>query len=268
MGTFTEYTNPPLIQVALTIKFAPALSSLTMVDVATLYSLFKERFPHFVQIGRAGAMGTDPRDFIPDEIGSGLPRAHFFNPSEPYAMYFQDDRITVLWNRQTPLEIDPSYPGYKGVLNQMGDAVGLLRSWLDRQSFPPVVPIVCEIAYNNAFLAEVDGERRKLSDVFTVWKPERFPVMTGFNLGWVELLREAELERSPDQRSTGIVTVGAGAGMTPDNKPVVLLNLIGTSTIPDNGWVLLPQPFNEIHEKLTEVFESLVEKSVLMVKDV
>lgn len=256
--------NPPVVTVMLTVQFEPALSSLTILDIARLFELFEAQYPVFTHVNRAGAMITDPRTITPGgviEVNAldRLPRVSFSSPDLGRAIFFQDDRVSVNWQRQSPLDEETDYPHFDGLLESLNSELDTLLSWLQTNQFPSVVPSVAEVAYSNAFNLQIGDRRRSMSEIFTFFNNPRQAPMSAFNFAWSELVRPVEYSGT---EITGVLNMQTGIGLSPAGSPVALFSLTGNSVV-TGDWDSLSEVLTEVHDRVAEIFDAAIQEEIL-----
>lgn len=241
--------NPPIMQLALTVSFTPSLDSLSIIDLAELYSEFRGDFPIYAQVQRAGPMSYSP--FEADETKGSMPRILFSSEDTSSQVAFQNDRLTVLWRRTTPLTSEPKYPGFGHVVELYFKALVRLQGWLRAKGLPEIVPAVGELAYVDAFSVE-DRETHKpraISDILNIFSSEViFPILT-FSHNWTEPLRG---------KLDGYIRVEIDAPtQLADGEMVVSLDTT-VSFNPGDDWMVAERKFSDAHEAALQVFDRVV----------
>lgn len=165
-------TLPPIDQVLLTVQFQPAVASMTILDWADLRDEFIEELPIFSQLPRAGAMPTK-LDQVAMESPFGLPRLAMSSSDLSLMVMMQDDRISVGWQRTVPLDTDPSYPGFKSLLDNAVELVSKIVTFISMRAAESPQFVAGELAYTNAFVLQNEqGVRvRRLTDIYTCIAP-------------------------------------------------------------------------------------------------
>lgn len=263
MGKLRKYDNPPIVQVMVTVQFSAPIGGLSLLDIASLYERFEQAYPNFSQIGRAGAMIFSPYEAATINVSDVvLPRVQFLDERLQCGVLFQEDRLSFLWNRIGALDTDANYPLFDAIKQRTLIELDNLRRWLSDNSFPDVLPAVAEVGYSNAFSAGTRESGRRVSDVFTYLKLPVDKKMSVFQCGWQELLRPNEL--SDDGKTDGItgqIIVNSGPGTSPDGRAILLLNLTAVSSV--DSWEALTQILDEMHDRVGETFDNLVEPAAL-----
>lgn len=253
-----RYPNPPITEVAVTVKFAPLLVDLTVLDCANLYRLFEARYSSFRQITPAGAMPVNPAEAVaPQSIALPTPRLQFSTEEGDRSVLFQADGMTFLWTRISLLEEEADYPLFPQILENFFKELQVLLDWMRDGHFIEVSPAVAEVAYNTAFKMRRGEQKRSLSDVFTFFNnPESVP-MRAFSVSWAEFLEE-------EKPNDGMITVAVtGPQVSADGVPVSTLSLTGTSAVQNSPWDSLAPHLQFIHDRLARTFDRLVQEKAL-----
>jgi uncharacterized protein (TIGR04255 family) len=159
----------PISQLFLTIQFEPAASGISVLDLAALRELFAAEYPVFGQIPRAGPMIYDPTE-VTIEPNSGLPRLSFVNEDLALSIFFQDDRVSVGWDRTTPLNAEPNYPGFTATLERLQKTYDIVAAFLNDIGASTATASVGEVAYVDTFnLQKSDGQTLRLEELFTFY---------------------------------------------------------------------------------------------------
>ena len=97
--------NAPIVQLLLTMSFSPSLDDISIIDIAGLYEIFRPEFPVFRQIARAAPMSytlIDNEPIFPQITGT--PRVAFSTADTSKKIFFQNDRLSLGWDRISTLE--------------------------------------------------------------------------------------------------------------------------------------------------------------------
>lgn len=256
--------NPPVVTVILTVQFTPALSALTMLDVVGVFDLFKDRYPVFAQINRAGPMIVNPLKgavFDLTQPDQQLPRVAFTSEDSSRAIYFQDDRVSLSWSRQSGLDEPTDYPGYEGLRDSLLEEADRFVRWSSANNFPEVRPATAEVLYINAFRMDLGDRRRAMSEVFTFFNNPRKARMVALDFAWTEFVRPPELVAGAKDTS-GLVHMQTSSGIAPTGKPVVTFQLTGTSQA-DHTWNEMKRTLDEVHDRIAEIFDAAIQDEVL-----
>jgi uncharacterized protein (TIGR04255 family) len=251
--------NPPVVQVMLTAHFEPALESLTMLDVATIFEQYRAKYPVFRQVPIVGTMAVEatPRqDRVETIASSALPRVMMGTEDQEFAVLLQTDRLSLGWMRQNPLSSAATYPGFREMKRRFDEELEVFHNWLKNNDFPDVSPDIIELAYNNAFEMGSEEQRRPISDVVTFFQNPRKARMSAFTVTWIELLRP---EERVEAELSGSVRVQTGPGIGPDGSDVLLFNMTGSAAVKSGTWSGLDDSFDELHDRIVQIFAGCIQ---------
>ncbi len=248
----SENANAPVVEMLVTVQFSPSLDTLSIIDMADLYGLFRSDFPVFSQVPRAGPMSFDPVEAIVHIEQTGdQPRLSFASEDLSRLVVFQNDRLSFGWLRVAPLHNNPSYPGFQNIFASLVDALKRLQAWIAGRGLAPIKPRAAEVSYQDAFaIHNAAGEQTlPVSDVFNFINPDlKFPKFR-FNYAWSELL--------PDDLP-GFATVSASApALVADGTEVMLLQT-WASFNPGTDWDALPDKFEAAHQAVLAIYHRVV----------
>jgi uncharacterized protein (TIGR04255 family) len=246
----------PIKQVLLTVQFQPAMSQLNVLDLAAMRNVFADEYPLFNQVNRAGPMGYQPEVTTMQFALAGMPRLQFLEAQLSFEVMFQEDRISVGWNRTTPFSATSNYPGFEAVLARFESAIKHIRMFLVERGYPDPTPVSGEIAYTDVFVAadpqDFSLSLTKIYNIFDSNKP--LVGMTGINMAW-----NSELA-VPDVEGYCRASV-VGPEMLPDGIPAAITQMSAHFNVGDIGWEQTAQRFLAVRETLSGVFHTLVNPS-------
>lgn len=248
--------NAPVVHLLLTVSFSPPLDLLTIIDIAEVYGLFREEFPVFQQISRAGAMTLQSPPPLTFESTGLPPRVSFSTADLSYAVLFQGDRLSMGWTRTSPLGSAAGYPGFEVLFARFVAKMGILRSWLSERG-SHAVPQVGELVYTDAFAQEAPTRSSALrpSDLFGVINPDiSFPI-DRIECSWVEPLPS-------DQVGFARASVN-GPGLSPSGSKIFTLETTVTFDLSAVGWGGLGRAFEMAHGVGTDIFKRVVKPNAL-----
>ncbi len=167
-----DYQNPPVVEVALSVRFEP-LDRLQTVHIGLLWqAFFREKFsvveehPPLPLVLEAFSGTSQPS--LQVEFGPPpLPRQWFLNQDGSQLIQIQSDGFVHNWRQATP---DLAYPRYEQVKDQFIVYFAAFRNFLAMESLGDAIPIQCEVTYVNHIEAGSGWEKpNDFSNVFTTW---------------------------------------------------------------------------------------------------
>lgn len=247
--------NAPIVQLLLTVSFLPALPDLSIIDLADFYALFRQEYPVFRQVARAGPMSFSPMPEMAD-LGHmvGPPRLAFSTEETERQVLFQNDRLSYGWNRTSSLKSGPNYPGFSASFETLVRHLDVLRNWSSGRGIE-IRPAVAEIVYTDAFTLQSSASENPtpLPELFTFMNPASLHPIMGFDYSWTEQL--------PSELSGYIQASAAGPALSPEGVPVATLE---TTSYFDAStkWDQLDQKFERAHQAIHGVYERVVNQAV------
>lgn len=163
-----KFTNPPLIERAVTVAFKK-LERFTLGDYGLFWSSLRDDFPlseaapPVVQELETyeGFKPTQAQiQILPDNT---LPRAFFRNPEKGELIQVQPDRFSFNWIKTSS---DHSYPHSEAVLTQFFSLLDRFIKFAAEHQLGEIVPIQCELTNVNVVPVTDVGE--SFADVATV----------------------------------------------------------------------------------------------------
>jgi len=224
--------------------------NLTVMDLADWAKQFFE-FPQVQQLQTAPPIDLSAASPIGVQIvaQAEVPRLMLRSAGGDRIVQFQADRFAMGWARTRPLGELDEYPGYPTLRGQWIEILQKFHQWCSvRFGAVPSVRLV-EIAYNNAALIDLDGKRRRLSDIFRWVQPSR-PV-NAFQVGWAEAVREL-----PDKSR-----VMANVGLAPDTpgQTVLQFNFTGFGITDASGESDQPiQALDVLHTRILDMYVAAI----------
>lgn len=119
MGGLPDYENPPVVEVAMGVQFAP-LEGLSVAHIGLYWSTIRNAFirceeqapiPHVVEDLAAPDVGS--RTVFHLRGQPDMPRVWFLNDSGNQMVQVQRDRFVHNWRKMSPEEAYPRYPTVK-----------------------------------------------------------------------------------------------------------------------------------------------------------
>ena len=249
-ATMIEPDEAPIVQLFLTVSFTPALSDLSILDLADVQLLFRDEFPIFKQLNRAGPMSFRLDRDEPDLARMmGLPRLAFSSEEAGTQVLFQNDRVSFSWNRTSTLKARPDYPGFESMFSAFEHHIKTIISWAGARGVE-IAPSVGELAYTDAFVLQTeDGTLRPISEIFGfVSSAEKYSVLM-FDYSWAESL--------PDEQEGYLDVTASGPGSSPDGVDVATLETTARFDA-SGGWGDLSRSFGSAHRAAHDLFRRVV----------
>lgn len=238
-------SHAPVVQLLLTVSFSPSLGNLTILDLADIAALYRDAFPVFQQVSRAGPMSSRAHEAVVTLPMPMHPRIALSSATSRYQILFQDDRMSFGWVRGTELNEPNDYPGFSAVFRGLMDNVQRLIGWAGQRGVT-ISPTVGEIAYTDAF-ALLAG--KPLSDIITLLNPDGKLPVTSFNYGWTQPW--------PNDREGYVEGLFAGPSLSPEGRRVATLETSARFN-PGATWHELEAGFADGHAVITDTYRELV----------
>ncbi|MGB2802231.1 MAG: TIGR04255 family protein [Phycisphaerae bacterium] len=172
-----DFTNPPVIEVALSVQFNRILG-LRTAQMGLLWSAWKDRFPKTEEHpplepavecfdeGPGPAQG--PRIVI--SPAPPVPRCWFLNNSGTELLQVQQDRFVHNWRK---VGAGDKYPRYGKIREGFIRELRLFCEFLKREKIGDLTPTQCEVTYVNHILCGSRAETHsQVERVVTVWHGE------------------------------------------------------------------------------------------------
>jgi uncharacterized protein (TIGR04255 family) len=165
------FGNPPVVEVAIGVQFAP-IEKLQTAQLGLLWAAYRDRFPKTEQhppIAPAfetfDALPTPPE--IRFEPGLPVPRCWFLNALGTQLIQVQQDRFLLNWRRASTEE---QYPRYRQMRQQYREEFERFTLFVSDEKLGSVVPNQCEFTYINHILSGQGWERLgQLNRVTPLW---------------------------------------------------------------------------------------------------
>jgi uncharacterized protein (TIGR04255 family) len=256
-----EFSNPPLIEVALSLQF-DSIPGLTTAGLGLLWNEFRATFP---KVEEQLALDPEFEKFDPpllagpsvrfQQLGAPpVPRLWFLNEDGTELVQVQQTRFVNNWRRG---EGGASYPRYEYIKEAFRTRLQVFRRFLEREKLSEVSPNQCEVTYvNHIVLASDQGDYGRLDDVLTVWKseyndsflhrPEDVSVRMRYTISDVGGKRIGRLHVKSDP-----------AVRRSDQRPIILLSLTARGDPLGEGLAGVDGFFDLGHEWVVRAFASL-----------
>lgn len=222
-------TVGPVTEAMITVQFGEALLQLNALHIADIYQSFSAAFPMYDQVQPAGPMpyklthldGSEPLEYEQ----STFPRLRFQSIANGRVLMLQADRFSYGWQRNAFLDTPEEYPGFDLMLREFVANWELLQRWVAERFAIYLQPAVAEVAYINMIRTiSADGERRRLSDIYSFLNPEPVSLIppvpiNGYSYSWNEKLIVSD----------GILALTAtGPAVLADGMPSTMFSLAAT----------------------------------------
>lgn len=213
-----------LQEVVLAVHFAGPIP-LTVTDVAAWINEYGGVEPRYQQLPVLGPsqLPMPGQQFfqIAAQDVSDVPRIRLFG-STPQTLYiFQNDRIAFGWQRDVSVGEEVEYPGYDVLRAAWIQEIERFNIWLEKTLSITVYPKLVEISYNNAYPIDLDGKKRRMSEIFKLLDAEYRPV-NAFQVSWAEFIGDG---------SEGVVNAQGGLATAPPGQRVFALNYFALGSV-------------------------------------
>lgn len=152
-----DFTNPPVVEVALSIQF-DRLTRLRTPQLGLLWQEFRERFPVTEE---HGPLRQEVEQFGPPAPRRAsariemlesppTPRLWFLNSEGTELIQVQNDRFVHNWRKAGT---DAVYPRYESVRSTFETELKRFKEFIDREQLGDFHPNQCEVAYVNHIVA-------------------------------------------------------------------------------------------------------------------
>ena len=241
---FVAYFNAPL--------------NVTMLDMADLASVFKGDMPEIQQLPAAAPVELDaPITFNFNMQEAIIPRIIMRSYSIPFAISFQLDRFSFSWVRTSDLGKIVDYPGYDKLTEEWHYRLGQFEDWHNKKLGSAPIYRLVELTYTNSLpLMKVNGESRRLSEVFAFVSPGSRPV-NAFQANWTEMF-ERKTGSPRVMASTGVGLLSGIAGGS--NEPGMYFNFTGYGPLQNGseGAPTMPTLVDALHERILDVYRNSI----------
>jgi uncharacterized protein (TIGR04255 family) len=225
-----DYTDPPVVEVALSVQFEP-IASLHTTQIGLLWQEFRDRFPTVEEhpplepvFERFGATPKLSARGVQFQVmpAPPVPRCWFLNQPGTELIQVQSDRFVHNWRRNTGQE---NYPRYQHLRETFSHELGAFHKFLEREGLGSLCANQCEITYVNHIVSGRTwndlGDLDKILTMFTLQYSDQF-------LGKPEDIRTAirYVIRDTQGEPIGRLHVVTEPGYrTSDDRPIYVMNL-------------------------------------------
>jgi uncharacterized protein (TIGR04255 family) len=152
-----EYTDPPVVEVVLSVQFE-LLKNLRTPQMGQLWTSFRDRFPKTEEqppldpaIEQFGVRGR-PKPTLRVQMLDvpPTPRLWFLNESGTELIQVQRDRFSHNWRKVAEHD---EYPRYRHVRGTFQRELDVFRDFLNREKLGRLLPNQCEVTYVNAIVS-------------------------------------------------------------------------------------------------------------------
>ncbi len=172
-----EFANPPLVEVALSVQFAP-LAKLRSAQIGALWAaIFRRDFPRTEEHMPLPASreefdrGVAPSVRVEFSDRPPVPRFWFLNEAGTELVQVQQDRFTRNWRK---VGEGDAYPRYERIREAFGGNLAALEGFLRQEELGELVIGQCEITYVNHVLVGDDqpvGHVAQLERLLALLRP-------------------------------------------------------------------------------------------------
>lgn len=167
-----EFEAPPVVEVALSVKFKPL--NLATAHVGVLWERFRSQFPRVEDQPPLDLPTETPQERVPVQFSGqlrllSLPRMRswFVSASGTQLLQVQHDLFAHNWRRN---DTEETYPRFRSVKESFSQELETFRAFLLEQNLGEPEPVQCEVTYINHILAGgVWRSHEELHRVFTTW---------------------------------------------------------------------------------------------------
>ncbi len=247
----------PIVQLLLTAQFQHPAQNLTVFDYADLREVYAE-YPVRRHVPRAGPMPVMQPTTQVTEYVSDAPRLQFITEDLRWEVLFQEDRISVGWNRTSPLDEASGYPGFTAVLDRFIQEWRKLSIFLKERGGDPIAAGVGEVSYSDAFrLLNKDGTEKRMEEIFNNVKSMEEFRFNLVNINYTKIVKGAY----PAHVETNI----SGPALDPSGERAAFLRTTVRFAVEDEP--SLTARFDHAHRSAQEVFETLVNSGAFAILD-
>ena len=167
-----EFENPPVVEVALSIKFKTL--NLTTAHVGLLWERFRSQFPKVEDQPPLDLPIETEQERVPAQFSEqlrllSLPRMRswFVSSSGTQLIQVQHDLFAHNWRRN---DTDETYPRFDAVRTSFAKELQTLKQFLTEQDLGEPEPVQCEVTYiNHIFAGRTWQTHDELHKVFNLW---------------------------------------------------------------------------------------------------
>ncbi len=162
-----SFRNPPVIEVALSVQFEPALFNSTKT-LGDFWPLVRAEYP---QLDQQPSFPPQTEDFGPPRplqvemmAAPPPPRYWFVSDSGERLIQVQPDRLVFNWRKTDDAE---QYPRYRELRPEFESRLHQLLDVLTEEERSSIHPTWCEVTYVNHILGDTDSHSPSLGEVLT-----------------------------------------------------------------------------------------------------
>jgi uncharacterized protein (TIGR04255 family) len=166
-----DFTNPPVIEVALSVQFEP-LDALRTLHLGLLWAEFRERFPRTEEhpprppVIEEFGVRRKPKMDVRVEVAVPVPQVRFLTDKGNEIIQAQQDRFVHNWRK---VGAGDEYPRYESVKRKFEEELRAVRQFVARERLGELIPNQCEITYVNHIISGEGWERHgELAKIVTV----------------------------------------------------------------------------------------------------
>lgn len=239
----SQNDGAPVVQLLMTLAFNEPIVGIGLLEIAEIAGLFRDEFPVFGQIGRAGPMGINPNE-VSVMIG-GMPRISLTTGDARYNIFLQEDRLSFGWNRTSPLDSPHDYPGFSSTYRFLRQQISRLSEWAAKRG-QLISPGIGEVVYTDAF--QLNPETH-LGSIYALFAPTGQLPVSAFTCNWTQPW--------PSERGGYVSGTIQGPGLSPEGLTTTTMETTARFWSGGN-WEACDVAFEEAHDAITSVFETVV----------
>lgn len=171
-----EFGKPPLVEVALSLQFAP-VPGLTTAHIGLLWQKFRSRLPLIQEHPPLDPVleNFDPPKPPHVDIVFGnkppVPRVWFLSEAKTELLQIQQDRFVHNWRKTGE---DAAYPRYESIRDQFQSEVEAFSHFLNKERLGALSINQCEITYvNHIEFDALETDFGKVEKLITNWRSLR-----------------------------------------------------------------------------------------------
>jgi uncharacterized protein (TIGR04255 family) len=226
---------------------------LGVLDVADWVTRFAD-FPIVQELPSLPAFqmpvsGQPQMSSVEFNMGTPLPRMLLRSIEGRYSVQLQGDRFAIGWARIEPIGGEAPYPGFDAMVDIWTEMSGRYEAWaLERFRSLPQFRLM-ELTYVNAAPLELEGKKKRLSEIFRFVQPGTRPV-NSFTVQWAESLHKDD---RPGQPFRGIVNSVVAVGEAA-SVPVLGFNFSGIGAVAEGQES--KHIVSDLHARIREIYQS------------
>ena len=228
-----DFSNPPVVEVALAVQFEP-LTELRTPQIGLLWANFRDRFPKIEEhppldpmMERFGAPGP-PKPSVHFEMmrRPPVPRCWFVSADGTELIQIQQDRFAHNWRKTSASGEPVEYARYKHIRAGFRDELHDFAKFVTLEQLGALKPNQCELTYVNHIVSgpgwQHHGELGKILTLFeTRYTDEFLPDLEEARVA------SAYVIPGPDGKPLGRLRLSIdSAYRRADNYPIMVLNLV------------------------------------------